>query len=157
MKRTDVFKSNVGRRVENGRGEHRHTSCRNIRREHCHGEFEVKMSHARREKFLLVLTLSITNLSKPSRFNMQLILRMQKARCRSHAEAFSPTQPMNCGPSRTSRPIGSQRLVGLPMLQRASTCVSNRNTGVFPCATADVPIGRWSALLGVIDSPQPFC
>lgn len=50
------------------------------------------MSHASREKFLLALTFSITNLSKPIRFNRQLILRMQEARCRSRAEALSPAR-----------------------------------------------------------------
>src|SRR5688572_11226759 len=62
---------------------------------------------------------------------------------------------INCGPSKISRPIRSQGLVVLPML-RASNRVINRNIGVSPYATAEVPNARWSALLGVTDSPCHF-
>lgn len=45
-----------------------------------------------REEFLLVFTFSVARLSKPIRFNRQLILGMKGARCQLHTEAISPAR-----------------------------------------------------------------
>jgi len=73
-----------------------------------------------------------TLLSKPIRFNRQLIWHMLEATCSSRAEALSPARANEKWVEENQQGDQKPRLVGRPMLHKASQKVINRSTGTSP-------------------------